>query len=160
MNRLILFIIILIVFSCKKDDIKVEFDYKKFLDMKSHWEQLNINNYSFTYSSFGFGCLSNKYIVKGELVANILPDTLNCRDHQDTTVRYTIDDIFKNIIYRYNNPIIEKYSENSYWYCYEIEIKYDSVYFFPSSYEFKQKGKHMYITDTERVYTITNFRIE
>ena len=158
MKSYIFSLLILLAIACKKDDIQVNFNYNEFLHMKSKWEQFNVKDYSYTYSSLGFGCFSNKYTVKYNLVEEVEPDTLICYHGMDSSIKYTIDDIFQKINYRYNNPIIEQSSEDTYWYCYEIAIEYDSAYFFPKRYEFKQKGKNMTITDMERIQTITDFR--
>jgi len=150
------FLILVFFGGCKKDNISVSFDYEKFLEMKGKWETLNILNYSYTFSFNGFSCFSNNIEIKNNLINRIVPDTSQCF-FIDTTNSSTISQIFSNIDYIYNNPCIKKINRKTYYYCKEIKIEYDPIYYFPIYYEFIYEGKNMDLTDTENSQHLTNF---
>ena len=151
-------ILFLFLFGCKKekDNIQVIFDHSKFLEMKQSWESLNINNYSYAYSHSACLCFAFKYVVNNNMVVKVDPDTSTCHSI-GPYLTYTIDKIFSDLEEIYNNPYKQKIDDNTYIYCKEIRIKYDSNYFFPSYYEILFDLKNMELHCPQEIEILTNF---
>jgi hypothetical protein len=158
MKAAVIAVVLLASLSCGKDRVKVDFDYGRFKKMRAAWEDLNISNYSFTYSFRGFGCWSNRYTVAGDSVTATEHVTSDCPFYS-TGDKYTIDDVFRQIEHRYKDPYLEKVSNRTYFYCSEIVIEYDTDYYFPKQFEFIYEGRNMDVTDTENVQTVTDFTV-
>ena len=158
--------VLIFLISCGKDgnpftrdsDL-VSFDYDNFKKKRSGWEELGIHSYSYTYTFRGFGCWSVRNTVKSDTVYSSVPDSLECplHGHGDPC---TIDEVFQMIEDRYEDPYLDKVSFNTYFYCSEIKIEYDSLYFFPKEFEFVYEGKNMEVTDTENMQVLKDFEPE
>ena len=161
LSLLIICVLDFCLLSCKKE-LDVTFDSKAFAYNKKQWEQLNIKNYSFEYQWGGFGfVVPCTIVVRDSKIQELIPNDERYSHLELNPEHYmTIDDIFKEIENTFNNPMYKKYDKNTYWYCHEILVEYDEIYFFPKFVAFNHRGKNMGITDTDYCHRITYFVVE
>jgi hypothetical protein len=150
------FFFLLLFYGCKKDEIQVKFEISRFLEMKHSWEASGITSYSYNFSHNGCLCFAYHYVVSNNQVIKVDPDTSTCHN-VGPYLTYTVDEIFSKLENLYNNPYVEKIDDETYIYCSEIRIKYDSIYFFPSYYEIFCDSKNMEIQCPHATETLTNF---
>ncbi|MCX6287544.1 MAG: DUF6174 domain-containing protein [Bacteroidetes bacterium] len=150
----ILIIFLILILGCKK--VTTSFDRSTFNEMKSKWLSLNIQNYSFKYTNGGMANFSNTYVVKNNIVAKIIPDTLH---HIDTTKAYTIARLYDLIENIYENPYIRKVNNRTYCIYNQITTSYDSQFFFPTNCIFDYECKNMGVTDLGWGFNVTEFKL-
>jgi hypothetical protein len=156
-------VLLLLNFGCKKESkktkITVAFDYSKFLEMRQNWNNLNVENYEYTYLHQGCICFSLKYTVKQDTVIKTEPVTTVCTSF-GPPLYYTINQIFSNIEAQYLNPYVQEIDNETYVYCYEMKVRYDSTYYYPNYYEFNYAAKNVTNFCPQVKETLTNFKIQ
>jgi Family of unknown function (DUF6174) len=145
----------------KKDQIIVNFDSSKFYEMRQNWQNLKIENYSYTYLHQGCICFSNKYVIKNKaVVENETEPDLSICNALGPPLYYTIDQIFSLIEGQYLNPYSQQEDDETFVYCKEIKVTYDSIYFFPRYCEIFYGAKNITNFCPQVNHTLTEFKIE
>lgn len=140
-----LIIFFLFLWSCALPR-EINFDKRLFDENYNKWKSLNILNYKFTYSSFGFYSYSIDIIVKNNNVVycNYKGECKN------------IDGYFNEILSFYYKHNGKSYTDQEMYYT-DIIVKYDKDYGFPECWYYKYYCPDNLAVDGNFSFTITNF---
>lgn len=108
--------------------VNIDFDEDAFVENLNNWNQLNLQNYSYEYSDFGYsysGTASDIEIANEEVNSIV---ALSENEIQDGD-QYLIDDLFAEIQSIYEENEGAELTSNGY--LKEINVVYDEDYYFP-----------------------------